>query len=153
MPARTEWLVENQVIYSQFIGDITHEDAMEFIDTLKTLIDSKKGEHRIHFIQDVRYIGKPYMNMQVLKGLFNDTRRMQGWYVVLRKPSNRLFGMVASIAGQMLRIRMRPPFDDYASLRKFLSEQDSDLALPAELPALFTAEEIDVLQNQAVSEK
>src|SRR5690606_15069652 len=119
-----EWLIENKLIFTQAIGDITESDIDLFIAQLNQLVAAAGDNLHIHIYQDSRFIGKPYTKLQGISETLSALRHLTGWYVVLNKPGNRLFGYISAVAGQMVGIRMRPPFEDYQALKAFLQEQD-----------------------------
>ena len=82
MTIRTVWLVENTVIFSQCVGDVTEADFLGFVDQLKAMLEKagKKGAV-VHLIQDTRWIGKPYSNLSnVFQFLGFIKKGFHGWY-------------------------------------------------------------------------
>lgn len=122
MTTHIKWLIEHQVIYMQGIGDIEEEELDYISDKLKHMFNEAEGQ-KIHIIQDIRLIGKPYMKMGKIKELLGFARNMAGWYLVLDNKSkkNILFPFVSSAVAQILGIKSRRPFQDYQELRSFFA--------------------------------
>jgi hypothetical protein len=138
MAFKIDWLVPDRVILAQVRGDVDEEEFVRFIGKLQEYLDAGDQQRPIHFVQDVRQIGKPFTDFKKVNDFIGTARKITGWYLVLNKPQNRLFVMVSSMTAQLMGLRTRPAFTDYDTLREFLNEHDTTLQVPETLPALFS---------------
>lgn len=138
MGVKVNWLIEGHVIFAQAWGEVNEQDMVAFVTDIKAHLQEAGEGAVIHLIQDVRKITKPYSDLTKIGQLLGTLRKFNGWYLVLDQPGNRFFDMIATISAQIVGVRKRPTYTDYAEIRKFLTAQYPDMTLPETLPDFST---------------
>lgn len=120
-----EWAVEKRVIISTFIGDVTKEDLLSYINQMRELV--KQGEQPLYHISNSLELTKVHLSLGALlqlvrsMGIFGHL----AWQVdVNLNPTNK---MLAALSSQIMRIHSRtvPSMNDAVN---FIKSIDTTLA-------------------------
>lgn len=105
MPYHMKWFVQKRVILTQFWGNVTRDDILQFISELEGKIE--EGTPLIHHISDGLEIEKLNIDLKTLQLMLKSMKPSEtmGWHIeVTRSPINRMIG---AIANQFAKIRFR----------------------------------------------
>ncbi|MBO9309584.1 MAG: hypothetical protein J7551_07360 [Chloroflexi bacterium] len=120
MPVRIEWYdPETPIVLSTFVGDITRAEAEEAIATYIGFLDN--AERQVHFISDVRSIGKTSgFALSELKALADLLQHPRFGYVVVvgSKPTVHF---ALKVLAKLFNLRYTP-FGDVEEGARFLRE-------------------------------
>lgn len=127
MPHRQSWLIENQIVYVIFTGDMSSEDVGEaFHDSAQHVIQST--DTPVHFFHNWGGVTKfPTSLSQVFKASRNTKApiRKVGWVIAYGK-NTKLFKFMGNIFFQLFSVRFRL-FKTEEEAIDFLCEQDTRL--------------------------
>ncbi|MCL4252188.1 MAG: hypothetical protein KJ043_00240 [Anaerolineae bacterium] len=112
------WAVEKRVIISTFVGDVTKEDLIEFINQMREWV--KEGEQPLYHISNSLELTKVHLSLGALLqlvrgvGIFGHI----AWQIdVNLNPTNK---MLAALSSQIMRLRTRtvPSMNDAVNFIK-----------------------------------
>lgn len=124
MPIKTDWLVANRVIYSQYIDYYATAEVHADFEKLKAMVEG--GTAPVHWIVDVRRSGPPTMDMRMahhtMRFLLHDH---MGWAVVCGEQSFQMRLFIRTLA-RMFSVNYRG-FQTPEETLAFLKSMDSSL--------------------------
>ncbi|PJF31987.1 MAG: hypothetical protein CUN52_02340 [Phototrophicales bacterium] len=113
-----DWAVEKRVIISTFIGDVTREDLMSYINQMREWV--KQGEQPLYHISNSLELTKVHLSLGALLQLVRSVGIFGhlAWQIdVNLNPTNK---MLAALSSQVIRIRTRtvPSMNDAVNFIK-----------------------------------
>jgi|1185.fasta_scaffold1301717_1 hypothetical protein len=125
MPFTSRWFIENRVVYTEVVGKLSSQEALEMSDAHAKYLDA--GTKPVHILANARQLESAPINMRQNMQMGQYLRHPSlGWLVVVNSP--RFVTFVISMLGQVLHMRYatRNSFDEGMA---FLASQDSSLQL------------------------
>lgn len=100
MPYEITWLVENRVLLTRPVGDISIEELEDAVVRMQTMMNA--GEEPIHTLSDNRQVGTFPTSLSTLKKFMTRHPKATGWSVLIQDNSAARFvsEMVTRFAGQ-----------------------------------------------------
>lgn len=120
MPYKISWYVPDQVIYSDFWGNVTLDDFGKYNDEMTQILDAATS--RIHVIVDAVQVTNVNVNPRdIVQNLPHLTHPQIGWGVVVQ--TSRFVRFLASVVMQMKQVKVRY-VGDIPSAVAFLEQID-----------------------------
>jgi hypothetical protein len=120
MPQIVKWLVNDIVIFSQAIGDLSAADIQATDAEIQAMIE--RGTPPVHVLTDARQVGKFPLDLVGLRRMINSLRNPRlGYTVIYGAPQlaanfGQMLMRLANVQGQFVR--------DYDEALSFLAAKD-----------------------------
>lgn len=121
------WAVEKRVIISTFVGDVTKDDLIEFINQMREWV--KEGEQPLYHISNSLELTKVHLSLGALLQLIRSVGIFGhlAWQIdVNLNPTNK---MLAALSSQIMRLRTRtvPSMNDAVNFIKSIDDSLIDV--------------------------
>ena len=120
-----DWYVENQVIYTRMVGEITPQEFRTLLQTSALMIDEVEvGE--VHIINDVSQLGKLPNFVQLIQAIPRLPQPQMGWMLIvgITTPIKRFWGEAFARVAPIKYKRV----DKLEQALAFLQKQDANIA-------------------------
>lgn len=114
MPIENAWLVENRVIQSRMIGDITVADFVKSNQETTPLIDS--GTPPVYFLVDVTWLEKYPTRLEDFRMIYRQPISKNLSYVIIFGIHNPSISYLATLITQLLRVKFQVVQDQAEAL-------------------------------------
>lgn len=116
------WAVEKRVIISTFVGDVTKEDLIEYVNQMRELV--KEAEQPLYHISNSLELNKVHLSLGALLQLVRSVGIVGhiAWQIdVNLNPTNK---MLAALSSQVMRLRTRtvPSMNDAVNFIKSIDD-------------------------------
>jgi len=116
------WAVEKRVIISTFVGDVTREDLIEYVNQMREWV--KEGEQPLYHISNSLELTKVHLSLGALLQLIRSVGIFGhlAWQIdVNLNPTNK---MLAALSSQIMRLRTRtvPSMNDAVNFIKSIDD-------------------------------
>ncbi len=123
MPYTINWYIPNQIIYSDFCGEVTLRELSKYNDEMTQILETAAS--RIHVIVNTTQVTNVSVNPRdIVQTLSHLTHPQIGWGVVVQ--TSRFVRFLASMVMQLRQVRVRY-VGDLPSAADFLEQVDDTI--------------------------
>lgn len=125
MPYQIEWFLPKQIVYVQFIGDLTEDDLSVYAGELSQYIESSDAK-MVHLLLDDSRLEKFPRSITQFRALFAVLKDPKvGWNLAFGT-RNPFANIVSVMVGKVLNLRFRR-FNTREDALHFVQQMDSSL--------------------------
>ncbi len=123
MPFSSRWIVENRVIYTQVVGKLTSQEALEMSEAHARFLDA--GTAPVHLVADAKELDSIPINMRQNAQMGQYPRHPSLGWVIIAGGNSFVNFMIATL-GQVFHMHYAKR-DSLADALSFLATQDASL--------------------------
>ncbi len=125
MAYQIEWFLPGQIVYVQFIGDLTEDDLSVYADELRQYVEASDAK-LVHLLLDDSRLEKFPRSITQFRALFAVLKDPKvGWNLAFGT-RNPFANIVSIMVGKVLNLRFRR-FNTRGDALHFLQQMDSSL--------------------------